>query len=262
MGEPPLRGMYHAGKPLAHRTPKKNLFGSAATVRPQVFPNEATAFHPWLPQRSRRARLCAWAARKLPSGAAWRMQMAGVAWNSCTLWTFGLRPGRGCNPVDIAIVRTTQRKNVQPWPDLPEYVFLRRMRWTRPCPTCSDSAACHKKCIQDAMLCAGCDGGQHTVDQPTAAGCRAGRMSRIADACSSCGLDTEKCGRRCSSTDAVSGQDGLAAILRRCAARRYRRYGRGLLLLSSFSQQMPAFLQPAIHRPRKKTSRPPLSTTP
>ena len=180
----------------------------------KVFPNEATAFHPWLPQRSRRARLCAWAARKLPSGAAWRMQMAGVAWNSRTQWTFALRPGRSCNPVDIAIVRTTQRKNVQPWPDLPEYVFLRRMRWTRPCPTCSDSAACHKKCIQDAMLCAGCDGGQHTVDQPTAAGCRAGRMSRIADACSSCGLDTEKCGRRCSSTDAVSGQDGLAAILR------------------------------------------------
>ena len=31
MGEPPLRGMYHAGKPLAHRTPKKNLFGPAAT---------------------------------------------------------------------------------------------------------------------------------------------------------------------------------------------------------------------------------------
>ena len=118
------------------------------------------------------------------------------------------------DPVDIAIVRTTQRKNVQPWPDLPEYVFLRRMRWTRPCPTCSDSAACHKKCIQDAMLCAGCDGGQHTVDQHTAAGCCAGRMPRIADACSSCGLDTEKCGRRCSSTDAVSGQDGLAAILR------------------------------------------------
>ena len=166
----------------------------------------------------------------------------------CTLWTFGLRPGRGCNPVDIAIVRTTQRKNVQPWPDLPEYVFLRRMRWTRPCPTCSDSAACHKKCIQDAMLCAGCDGGQHTVDQHTAAGCCAGRMPRIADACSSCGLDTEKCGRRCSSTDAVSGQDGLAAILRR--------------FVVSFSQQLPAFLQPAIHRPRKKTSRPPLSTTP
>ena len=195
-------------------------------MRPQVFPNEATAFHPWLPLRSRRARLCAWAARKLPSGAAWRMQMAGVAWNSCTLWTFGLRPGRGCNPVDIAIVRTTQRKNVQPWPDLPEYVFLRRMRWTRPCPTYCDSAACHRQCIQDAMLCAGCDGGQHTVDQHTAAGCCAGRMPRIADACSSCGLDTEKCGRRCSSTDAVSGQDGLAAILRRCAARRYRRYGR------------------------------------
>ena len=110
------------------------------------------------------------------------MQMAGVAWNSCTLWTFGLRPGRGCNPVDIAIVRTTQRKNVQPWPDLPEYVFLRRMRWTRPCPTCSDSAACHKKCIQDAMLCAGCDGGQHTVDQRSAAGCCAGCLPCFEDA--------------------------------------------------------------------------------
>ena len=55
--------------------------------------------------------------------------------------------------------------------------------------------------------------GQYTVDQDTTAGCCAGRMPRIADACSSCGLDTEKCGRRCSSTDAVSGQDGLAAIL-------------------------------------------------
>ena len=60
--------------------------------------------------------------------------------------------------------------------------------------------------------------GQYTVDQDTTAGCCAGRMPRIADACSSCGLDTEKCGRRCSSTDAVSGQDGLAAIL--CSALR------------------------------------------
>ena len=183
-------------------------------MRLQVFPNEATAFHPWLPQRSRRARLCAWAARKLPSGAAWRMQMAGVAWNSRTQWTFALRPGRGCNPVDIALPVQPFERMSNRGQNLPEYVFLRRMRWTRPCPTYCDSAACHRQCIQDAMLCAGCDGGQHTVDQPTAAGCRAGRMSRIADACSSCGLDTEKCGRRCSSTDAVSGQDGLAAILR------------------------------------------------
>ena len=29
-----------------------------------------------------------------------------------------------------------------------------------------------------------------------------------------CGLLAEKCGRRCSSTDAISGQDGRAAILR------------------------------------------------
>ena len=85
------------------------------------------------------------------------------------------------------------------------------------------------------MRCAGCDGGQHTVDQHTAAGCCAGRMPRIADACSSCGLDTEKCGRRCSSTDAVSGQDGLAAILRRCAARRYRRYGGFVVVVVVFS---------------------------
>ena len=32
--------------------------------------------------------------------------------------------------------------------------------------------------------------GQYTVDQDTTAGCCAGRMPRIADACSSCGLDT------------------------------------------------------------------------
>ena len=116
--------MYHAGKPLAHRTPKKNLFGSAATVRPQVFPNEATAFHPWLPQRSRRARLCGWAARKLPSGAAWRMQMAGVAWNSRTQWTFALRPGRGCNPVDIALPVQPFERMSNRGQNLPEYVFL------------------------------------------------------------------------------------------------------------------------------------------
>ena len=31
------------------------------------------------------------------------MQMAGVAWNLRTQWTFALRPGRSCNPVDIAL---------------------------------------------------------------------------------------------------------------------------------------------------------------
>ena len=194
----------------------------------------ATGFHPWLPQRSRRARLCAWAARKLPSGAAWRMQMAGVAWNSRTQWTLALRPGRSCNPVDIALPVQPFERVSNGGQNLPEYVFLRRMRWTRPCPTYCDSTACHRQCIQVAMLFAGCDGGQHTVDQHTAAGCCAGRMPRIADACSSCGLDTEKCGRRCSSTDAVSGQDGLAAILRRCAARIYRRYG-GFVVVVVFS---------------------------
>ena len=134
VGEPPLRGMYHAGKPLAHRTPKKNLFGSAATVRPQVFPNEATAFHPWLPQRSRRARLCAWAARKLPSGAAWRMQMAGVAWNSCIIWTYALRPGRGCNPMDVVCSFERSGRRSGRWPNLHEMLLLRRMRRTRPSP--------------------------------------------------------------------------------------------------------------------------------
>ena len=201
----------------------------------KVFPNEATAFHPWLPQRSRRARLCAWAARKLPSGAAWRMQMAGVAWNSCTLWTFGLRPGRGCNPVDIAIVRTTQRKNVQPWPDLPEYVFLQRMRWTRPCPTYSDSADCHRRCIQVAMLCAGCDGGQHTVDQRSAAGCCAGCLPCFEDGCSRHHLPAEKCGRRCSSTDASTWQDGLVAILRNALCKDTGRKYRPLFSLLLFS---------------------------
>ena len=46
------------------------------------------------------------------------------------------------------------------------------------------------------------------------------------------------------------------------AARRYRRYGLLFLLLSSFSQLAHVFRQTAIHRPRKKSSRPPLSTTP
>ena len=56
--------------------------------------------------------------------------------------------------------------------------------------------------------------GQHTVDQDTAAGCCAGRLQCFVDACRSCGRHADKSGRRCSSTDAVSGQDGLAAILR------------------------------------------------
>ena len=43
MGEPPLRGRYHVGKPLTRRTSKKNLI---RTVAGQVFPNEATGFHP------------------------------------------------------------------------------------------------------------------------------------------------------------------------------------------------------------------------
>ena len=90
----------------------------------KVFPNEATAFHPWLPQRSRRARLCGWAARKLPSGAAWRMQMADVAWNSRTQWTFALRPGRGCNPVDIALPVQPFERMSNRGQNLPEYVFL------------------------------------------------------------------------------------------------------------------------------------------
>ena len=46
----------------------------------------------------------------------------------------------------------------------------------------------------------------------------------------------------------------------RCA--KIQKIRAGLLLLLSFSQQTPAFLQATIHRPRKKTSRPPLSTTP
>ena len=68
----------------------------------KVFPNEATAFHPSLPRVSRLAsRLWAWAARKLLSGAARRMQITGVAWNPRTLWTFALRADRACNPGNV-----------------------------------------------------------------------------------------------------------------------------------------------------------------
>ena len=64
------------------------------------------------------------------------------------------------------------------------------------------------------MLCAGCDGGQHTVDQRSAAGCCAGCLPCFEDGCSRHHLPAEKCGRRCSSTDASTWQDGLVAILR------------------------------------------------
>ena len=84
----------------------------------KVFPNEATAFHPWLPQRSRRARLCAWAARSMAH------ETAGVAWNSRTQWTFALRPGRGCNPVDIALPVQPFERMSNRGQNLPEYVFL------------------------------------------------------------------------------------------------------------------------------------------
>ena len=43
----------------------------------------------------------AWAARKLLSGAARRMQITGVAWNPRTLWTFALRADRACNPGNV-----------------------------------------------------------------------------------------------------------------------------------------------------------------
>ena len=86
---------------------QKTLYVVAAVEK--VFPNEATAFHPSLPQRSRlasRVSPLGLAARKLLSGAERRMQMASVAWNSCTLWTFALHAGRACNPREDGVVRT------------------------------------------------------------------------------------------------------------------------------------------------------------
>ena len=68
--------------------------------------------------------------------------------------------------------------------------------------------------IQVAMLCAECDGGQYANDQGTeVAGC-AGCLPCFEDGCSRHHLPAEKCGRRCSSTDASTWQDGLVAILR------------------------------------------------
>ena len=62
-------------------------------------------------------------------------------------------------------------------------------------------------------------------------------------------------------TCAISGQDALGPS---CAARcaKIQKIRAALLLLSSFSQLAHVFRQTAIHRPRKKSSRPPLSTTP
>ena len=85
------------------------------------------------------------------------------------------------------------------------------------------------------MLCAGCDGGQHTVDQRSAAGCCAGCLPCFEDGCSRHHLPAEKCGRRCSSTDASTWQDGLVAILRNALCKDTGRKYRPLSSLLLFS---------------------------
>ena len=85
------------------------------------------------------------------------------------------------------------------------------------------------------MLCAGCDGGQHTVDQRSAAGCCAGCLPCFEDGCSRHHLPAEKCGRRCSSTDASTWQDGLVAILRNALCKDTGRKYRPLFSLLLFS---------------------------
>ena len=83
-------GQSHGGHSVTWDSPLTQ--GSSVVIGPavwgKVFPNEATAFHPSLPQRSRlasRVSPLGLAARKLLSGAERRMQMASVAWNSCTI---------------------------------------------------------------------------------------------------------------------------------------------------------------------------------
>ena len=103
VGEPPLRGRYHARKPLTHRTSKKKESRCVRhSVRPQVFrPNEATAFctRGFLSVRSRRARRSP--LRLGRTQAAGRRSMAhadgsGVSHGIRALeWTFALRPAQG-----------------------------------------------------------------------------------------------------------------------------------------------------------------------
>ena len=101
--------------------------------------------------------------------------------------------------------------------------------------TYCDSAACHRQRIQVAMLCAECDGGQYANDQGTAVGGCAGCLPCFEDGCSRHHLPAEKCGRRCSSTDASTWQDGLVAILRNALCKDTGRKYRPLFSLLLFS---------------------------
>ena len=56
----------------------------------------------------------------LPSGAAWLMQMAGVSWNSGIIWTYALRPGRGCNHMDVVCSFERSGRRSGRWPNLHE----------------------------------------------------------------------------------------------------------------------------------------------
>ena len=178
------------------------------------------------------SRLWAWAARKLLSGAARRMQITGVAWNPRTLWTFALRADRACNPGNVQTSAVGMSSRGQSCMSLSSYG---KRQWTRPCPTYYDSAACHRQRIQVAMLCAECDGGQYANDQGTAVGGCAGCLPCFEDGCSRHHLPAEKCGRRCSSTDASTWQDGLVAILRNALCKDTGRKYRPLFSLLLFS---------------------------
>ena len=89
--------------------------------------------------------------------------------------------------------------------------------------------------ISFAMLCAECDGGQYANDQGTAVGGCAGCLPCFEDGCSRHHLPAEKCGRRCSSTDASTWQDGLVAILRNALCKDTGRKYRPLFSLLLFS---------------------------
>ena len=201
----------------------------------KVFPNEATAFHPSLPQRSRLAsrvsplglgRTQAAERRSTAHADHWCRMESAHALDIRTACRSRLQPRQRSN---------VSRGNVQPWPKLHEFVFLRQMQWTRPCPTYYDSAACHRQRIQVAMLCAECDGGQYANDQGTAVGGCAGCLPCFEDGCSRHHLPAEKCERRCSSTDASTWQDGLVAILRNALCKDTGRKYRPLFSLLLFS---------------------------
>ena len=161
----------------------------------KLFTNEATAFHPSLPQRSRLAS---------------RVSALGLGRTQAAERRSTAHADRWCRMelVHALDIRTACRSRLQP-----------QGRWGRSnaklsrgqsCMSLSSYSECNghdlvlpdlpqlPQTVHTSRDCAVLNVmGQYTVDQDTTAGCCAGRLQCFVDACRSCGRHADKSGRRC-----------------------------------------------------------------